>query len=359
MGPDPASRETAHRVCLGDARQLPLPDDSVELVVTSPPYPMIEQWDDQFAAMDDGVAAALSNGDGQTAFDRMHAVLREAWAELARVVVDGGVVCVNVGDATRTVAGEFRLYPNHARITEQLTNLGFRQLPGVLWRKPTNAPTKFMGSGTLPPNAYVTLEHEHVLVFRNGSRRSFEARADRRYEASYFHEERNRWFSDLWDLSGDSQGTADDTPRDRRAAFPTELPYRLISMYSVYGDTVLDPFWGTGTTTFAAMAAARDSVGVESVPGLPAQFDDRVDSVRSWSQERAQRRLAAHREAVADQEDTYEATNYDFEVVSNQERRVQLYAVTATERRSGGYYAHHDPVTDDGESTDAVTGDGE
>ena len=345
MGTDPASRETAHRVCLGDARQLPLPDDSVELVVTSPPYPMIEQWDDQFAAMDAGVAAALADGDGPRAFDRMHAVLREAWAELARVVVDGGVVCVNVGDATRSVADEFRLYPNHARITEQLTQLGFRQLPGVLWRKPTNAPTKFMGSGTLPPNAYVTQEHEHVLVFRNGDSRSFDSKADRRYEASYFHEERNRWFSDLWDLTGDDQGADDDTPRDRRAAFPLELPYRLISMYSVYGDTVLDPFWGTGTTTLAAMAAARDSVGVESVAGLPAQFDDRVDAVRSWSRDRARRRLSAHREAVADHEDTYEAVNYDFEVVSRQERRILLYAVGETERRLGGYRIHHEPVT--------------
>lgn len=347
MRADAASRRTRHRVYAGDARRLPLPDDSVELVVTSPPYPMIEQWDDQFASMDPAVATALDDGDGQAAFDRMHAVLRDAWAELARVVVDGGVVCVNVGDATRTVAGEFRLYPNHARVTRALTDLGFRQLPGVLWRKPTNAPTKFMGSGTLPPNAYVTLEHEHVLVFRNGDRREFEPGADHRYEASYFFEERNRWFSDLWDdLRAAPQVTDEETPRDRRAAFPVELPYRLVSMYSVYGDTVLDPFWGTGSTTLAAMATARDSVGVESVPELPAQFDDRVDAVRSWSRERARRRLSAHRETVADREDTYEATHYDFDVVSRQERDLRLYAVSETERVPGGYRVAHEPATD-------------
>jgi len=348
MRADAASRRTRHRVYAGDARRLPLPDDSVELVVTSPPYPMIEQWDDQFASMDPTVATALDDGDGKAAFDRMHAVLRDAWAELARVVVDGGVVCVNVGDATRTIAGEFRLYPNHARVTRALTDLGFRQLPGVLWRKPTNAPAKFMGSGTLPPNAYVTLEHEHVLVFRNGDRREFEARADRRYEASYFFEERNRWFSDLWDdLRAAPQVTDEETPRDRRAAFPVELPYRLVSMYSVYGDTVLDPFWGTGSTTLAAMAAARDSVGVESVPELTTQFDDRIDGVRSWSRERARRRLAAHRETVADREDTYEASHYDFGVVSRQERDLRLYTVGETDHVAGGYHATHEPVTDD------------
>lgn len=348
MRADAASRQTRHRVYAGDARRLPLPDDSVELVVTSPPYPMIEQWDEQFASMDPAIATALDEGDGQAAFDRMHAVLRDAWAELARVVVDGGVVCVNVGDATRTVAGEFRLYPNHARVTRALTDLGFRQLPGVLWRKPTNAPTKFMGSGTLPPNAYVTLEHEHVLVFRNGDRREFEARADRRYEASYFFEERNRWFSDLWDdLRAAPQVTDEETPRDRRAAFPVELPYRLVSMYSVYGDTVLDPFWGTGSTTLAAMAAARDSVGVDSVPELATQFDDRVDGVPSWSRDRAYRRLGDHRETVADHEDTYEASHYDFDVVSKQERDLRLYTVAETNCVTGGYHAIHEPVTDD------------
>ncbi|MEZ3115273.1 site-specific DNA-methyltransferase [Halobaculum sp. MBLA0147] len=346
MRTDDAAPTTTHRVCLGDARRLPLPDDSVELVVTSPPYPMIEQWDDLFAAQDPRIAEALQAGEGPRAFDLMHGLLDEAWAELQRVLVDGGIACVNVGDATRTVAGEFRLYPNHARVAERMRAAGFRQLPGVLWRKPTNAPAKFMGSGTLPPNAYVTLEHEHVLVFRNGRRRSFPASDPDRYEASYFHEERNRWFSDLWDgLDAASQAADEATPRERLAAFPVELPYRLISMYSVYGDTVLDPFWGTGTTTLAAMAAARDSVGVEVEPGLPTQFDDRVDGVRSWAQERVDRRLADHREYVAEREATeYEAEHYDFDVVSSRERRIRLYTVADVSRVSGGYRVEHELV---------------
>jgi len=238
--------ETTHRVHVGDARDLPLADDSADLVVTSPPYPMIEMWDETFAALDPAVGDALDAGDGARAHDLMLDVLDDAWAEVARVLRPGGIAVVNVGDATRTV-GRFRVYDNHARITQTFEELGFDPLPGVLWRKPANSAAKFMGSGMVPPNAYVTLEREHVLVFRNGERRSFEPGADRRYEAAYFWEERNRWFSDVWtDLGGERQALADPDLRERSAAFPLALPYRLVNMYSVYGDTVLDPFWGPG-----------------------------------------------------------------------------------------------------------------
>jgi DNA modification methylase len=347
--PTSVVRETDHAVCLGDARALPLPDDSVELVVTSPPYPMIEQWDDLFARLNPAVRSALDDGDGWRAFESMHETLGEAWAELRRVLVDGGIACVNVGDATRTVGGRFRLYPNHTRVVERFADLGFDQLPGVLWRKPTNAPTKFMGSGTLPPNAYVTLEHEHLLVFRNGGRRSFESGAPHRYQASYFWEERNRWFSDLWDdLAAESQTTSDAIPRDRSAAFPLELPYRLVCMYTVYGDTVLDPFWGTGTTTLAAMAAARNSVAVDRQPDLLDQFDERVEAVDDLARERAQRRLRDHRTFLADRDggSEYDSAVYDFVVVSKQERRALLYRVDEVTRVPGGYRVTHAPVED-------------
>lgn len=347
MRPDSASPSTAHRICLGDARTLPLPDDSVELIVTSPPYPMIELWDDLFSELDSGVEEALATGDGRVAFDRMHDVLAEAWAEIQRVLVEGGIVCLNVGDATRTVEGEFRLYPNHARITEEFASLGFDQLPGVLWRKPTNAPTKFMGSGTIPPNAYVTLEHEHVLVFRNGDKRSFETRATGRYAASYFWEERNEWFSDLWDdLDAARQIATEETSRDRLAAFPVELPYRLISMYSVYGDTVLDPFWGTGTTTLAAMATARNSVGVEVDASLPARFTERVSTVEEWSRERIQQRFADHQSFLSerDEQPEHTAENYDFGVVTNEEELIELYAVAEVSETAGGYEVTHEAI---------------
>ncbi|MFB6140381.1 MAG: site-specific DNA-methyltransferase [Halosimplex sp.] len=344
--------ETSHRVVAGDARDLSaVADDSVDLVVTSPPYPMIEMWDDAFAAQDAEVEAALADGDGQRAFDAMHGVLDEVWAEVARVLVDGGIACVNVGDATRTVDGSFRVYPNHARVLSAFESLGFDPLPDVLWRKPANSAAKFMGSGMVPPNAYVTLEHEYVLVFRNGSdSRSFEPGADRRYEAAYFWEERNRWFSDVWtDVSGELQSLGHDELRERSAAFPFEIPYRLVNMYSVYGDTVLDPFWGTGTTSLAALVAGRDSVGYERQSAFTEVFDEQVQDAPALSRSVVDERLDRHRAFVAEARENgdelgYDAVHYDFPVRTRQERDVRFYGVETVEPTDEGYRADHAPV---------------
>ncbi|MFP4590934.1 MAG: DNA-methyltransferase [Halobacteriales archaeon] len=356
--------QTDHRVVAGDARELAaLEDDSVELVVTSPPYPMIEMWDDVFTALDPRVGEHLEAGRAREAFDAMHAALEPAWSELARVLVDGGIACVNVGDATRRLDGRFRVYPNHARVVEALERLGFEPLPEVLWRKPTNAATKFMGSGMLPPNAYVTLEHEHLQPFRlGGTPRSFEPGADRRYRAAYFWEERNRWFSDVWsDVRGEDQALLDDDLRERSGAFPLEVPYRLVSMFSVYGDTVLDPFWGTGTTTLAAMAAGRHSVGVERAPALVAAFDDRVEAIPSRSRRRAERRLAAHAafvERSRSEGRTFEHRSdaYGFPVTTAQERHLEVYAVDRVEATQTGFSAHHRLVEVPEGSVDPVEG---
>ncbi len=340
--------ETDHRVVTGDARDLDLPDDSVELVVTSPPYPMIEMWDDIFTDLDPAVGEALDDGDGDRAFDLMHDVLDEVWAEVVRVLVPGGIVCVNVGDATRSIGDGFRSFPNHSEITGRLTDRGLRALPDVLWRKPSNSATKFMGSGMLPPNAYPTLEHEHVLVFRNGERRSFPPGDDARYESAYFWEERNRWFSDLWDLPGEAQDV-DEGVRDRSGAFPFELPARLVAMFSAYGDTVLDPFVGTGTTTLAAMVAGRNSVGYDRDGELLGTLADRVADAPERSRRRAADRLLSHREWVArrraeGKEPGYDAVHYDTVVNTKQERRIRFYEVERVAATDEGYRATHVPV---------------
>ncbi|MFC6862100.1 DNA-methyltransferase [Halomicroarcula sp. GCM10025817] len=340
--------ETTHRIVTGDAREIPRPDDSVELVVTSPPYPMIEMWDDIFGALDPAIADALAAGDGDRAFSLMHDILDEVWAEVARVLAPGGIACINVGDATRSLSDGFRSYPNHAEITSRLTDRGLRALPDILWRKPTNSGAKFMGSGMVPPNAYPTLEHEHVLIFRNGERRRLEPGADRRYESAYFWEERNEWFSDLWEFPGEVQDL-DEGVRDRSGAYPLEVPYRLVSMFSVYGDTVLDPFLGTGTTTLAAMVAGRNSVGIERDPDLVAALDRRVADVPERSAGMARDRLAAHREWVrarreAGEEPGYEAEHYGFAVNTRQEEQIRLYAVDEVDATDEGYRAIHAPI---------------
>jgi modification methylase len=257
---------TTHEIIIGAAQTMhQIKDNSIELVVTSPPYPMIEMWDEIMSKQNSEIKKALDQCNGSLAFELMHIELDKIWAEVERVLMPGGFACINIGDATRTINGEFALYPNHSRIISSFLKLGLSNLPNIIWHKQTNAPNKFMGSGMLPSGAYVTLEHEWVLIFRKGGKRQFKNDDEklRRKESSFFWEERNVWFSDLWDLKGTKQKIDNSETRKRSGAYPFELPFRLINMYSLKGDTVLDPFLGTGTTTIAAIATQRNSVGIE------------------------------------------------------------------------------------------------
>ncbi len=259
-------QSTRHIIEFSDSRSLvTVKNESVDLVVTSPPYPMIEMWDSLFSSLNPEIADYLQQFNGLRAFELMNQQLDKIWDELARVVKENGFVCINIGDATRKIGNQFQLYSNHSRITSRFIALGFQPMPIALWKKSTNAPNKFMGSGMLPAGAYITLEHEYILVFRKGGKREFKTVDEKslRNQSAFFWEERNRWFSDSWDLKGVKQATNNENVRERNAAYPFDLPYRLINMYSVKGDTVLDPFLGTGTTTLAAMASERNSIGIE------------------------------------------------------------------------------------------------
>lgn len=242
--------QTRHRIIIGDSRDMrELNDGEVHLIVTSPPYPMVEMWDELFERM------------GCNTYREMLEYLEEVWRECFRVLCEGGYLCINIGDALRRINGEFRLYPNHAEIIKQCEELGFNVLPYILWKKPMNRPDAFLGSGFLPPNAYVTLDCEYILIFRKGAPRRFRPLDPYRYLSHYSRAERDIWFSQLWDVKGTRQESKEATRR--LAAYPYEIPYRLIRMYSVMGDTVLDPFLGTGTTMLAAMKTHRNSVGYE------------------------------------------------------------------------------------------------
>jgi DNA modification methylase len=344
--------ETNHRIVTGDSRSLSeVEDDSVGLVVTSPPYPMIEMWDEVFSDLNPDVEKYLENDDGQSAFVGMHEELEKVWEEVGRVLVDGGIACINIGDATRKVDGSFRVFQNHSRVINAFEELGFEPLPELLWRKPVNSGAKFMGSGMLPPNAYVTLEHEYILVFRNGKdSRSFEPGSERRYNSAYFWEERNKWFSDVWmEIKGELQSLGQGELRERSAAYPFEIPYRLINMYSVYGDTILDPFWGTGTTSFAAMVAGRNSIGYELDKEFVQLFEERIEQVSRYSRKVIKQRLDEHKSFVEERlaygkELKYEAENYDFPVTTKQEKPIQFYSVSDVRQTSGGYEVSYEPV---------------
>jgi DNA modification methylase len=263
--------QTSHKIVFGNSQSMKeVTDGTVHLMVTSPPYPMIAMWDELFCNADREIAKLMKDLDNGGAvrkiYTAMHNYLAEVWQETYRVLVDGGIACINIGDATRSIGGRFQLFPNHSRVIEMCEKIGFITLPFILWKKPTTKPQykgkgAFLGSGFLPPNAYVTLDCEFILLFRKGNLRRFEPHDQQRYDSAFTKRERDEWFSQIWQVKGTRQ-TADELER-RTAAFPDEIAERLIKMFSIKGDTVLDPFLGSGTTSKTAAENERSSIGYE------------------------------------------------------------------------------------------------
>lgn len=331
--------KTIHKILFQDARNLKeIASESVDLVVTSPPYPMIGMWDDIFGGQNPNIEEALARGDGRQAYELMHEILDSVWDEVFRVLRNGRFACINIGDATRKLVDDFCLYPNHARILNYLLNIGFSALPDILWRKQTNAPNKFMGSGMLPAGAYVTLEHEYILIVRKGSKRKFRTEDEKRnrHESALFWEERNIWYSDVWtDIKGAEQKLSNAASRLRSAAFPFDLAYRLINMYSVKGDVVLDPFLGTGTTIAAAMTSGRNSIGVEIDKSFQGAIGPIEGYIVNFSNGYLHDRLIRHFEFVKNRiQDSkplkYTNKHYGCPVVTSQEQAILLNNLIAT-----------------------------
>ena len=162
--------KTKHKTIFSDSKKMKeLSDESVDLIVTSPPYPMIEMWDDMFSLQNPDIKKQLDSGDASSAYELMHRLLDETWKEAYRVLKAGGFACINIGDATRTINGNFVLHTNHARILKAAQEIGFSSLPCILWRKQTNAPNKFMGSGMLPAGAICDFRARICADFKKGS----------------------------------------------------------------------------------------------------------------------------------------------------------------------------------------------
>ena len=256
---------TSHDLRLGDARSMgALPDGSVHLVVTSPPYWTLKDYA--------GSEGQLGRIDDYEAFND---ALDRVWTECFRVLVPGGRLIVNVGDVclSRREHGRHAVIPLHATIQERCRAVGFDNLAPIIWHKIANA--KFesgAGGGFLgkpyEPNAVVKNDIEFVLMQRKpGGYRSpsFEKRL-----LSVIGETQHRaWFQQIWTMPGAST-------RHHPAPFPTELAERLIRMFSFVGDTVLDPFVGSGTTVVAASRWGRNSLGVELEPTYMSKAIERV-----------------------------------------------------------------------------------
>lgn len=303
---------------------------SINLIVTSPPYPMIEMWDNLFISQDNSITFDLENGAGYSSFAKMHAILNKTWKECDRVLANHGFICINIGDATRTLGGEFQLYSNHSKIIEFFSSLGYSVLPDILWRKPSNSPNKFMGSGMYPAGAYVTYEHEYILIFRKGGKRIFKGQEKQsRQRSAYFWEERNKWFSDLWEINGTSQIMNNISIRSRNASFPFEIPYRLVNMYSAENDIVLDPFCGLGTTNLACMVANRSSIGIEINSEIANLALNRLNVSQNDLNQIIDSRISAHCKFIESltkekKEKCYKNDNHKFLVKTKQETAIYL-----------------------------------
>ena len=243
---------TNHRLINGDARDLSfLPAESVHLVVTSPPYWNLKRYnehDDQLGHIDD--------------YEIFLEELDKVWRHAFRVLVPGGrLVCV-VGDVcvSRRQFGRHLVFPLHADIAVRCRKIGFDNLNPIIWHKIANASyevangSKFLGK-PYEPNAIIKNDIEFILMQRKPGGYRQPTNGQRR-ESKINKKDFDEWFQQIWNITGAST-------RNHPAPFPLELATRLVRMFSFTGDTVLDPFCGSGTTMIAALKNGRNSIGVE------------------------------------------------------------------------------------------------
>jgi modification methylase len=258
--------DTTHTLCQGDARDLGwLPDESIHLVVTSPPYWTLKEY-----PWSDAQIGLIAD------YERFHDELDKVWRHCFRALVPGGrLVCV-VGDVClpRRKHGRHMVMPLHCDIVVRCRKLGFDNLSPVFWYKIANAHYEVEnGSGFLgkpyEPNAILKNDVEFILMLRKpgGYRQPSESQ---RAASKLTKQEHQAWFQQIWTLGGAST-------REHPAPFPLELAYRLVRMFSFVGDTVLDPFMGTATTLLAAARCGRNSIGVEVEPAYIKMAQSRLD----------------------------------------------------------------------------------
>jgi modification methylase len=259
---------TTHNLHCKDARDLSgLPNESVHLIVTSPPYWTLKDYPPnkrQLGAVQD--------------YEKFLDELDKVWAECMRVLVPGGRICCVVGDVClpRKRAGRHHVMPLHADITVRIRRLGLDSLTPILWFKIANGALEAEGNGAgfygkpYQPGAIVKNDFEYILFFRKGG--TYRSPSTMQKALSMLSkDEMKNWLKTAWmDIKGES------TRRGHPAPFPIELAERLIRLFSFAGDVVLDPFVGTGTTTLAAINVGRNSIGTDCDPDYIRMAKERL-----------------------------------------------------------------------------------
>ncbi len=247
----------SHRIVIGDSRRMDkVADESVHLVVTSPPYWSIKDYDhpDQI-------------GHGQSYNEYLNDI-RVVLAELRRVLHKGCRVAINIGDQYLRASehGRYRVQPIPADIIHMSRSLGFDFMGNIIWRKISTTKTsgggQWMGSTYHPRDGQITYEHEYIILFKKPGNAP-EVSQEQRERSRLTKEQRSEWFRGIWTIHPERQEA-------HGAMFPLEVPQRLIKMYSFWGETILDPFLGSGTTSAAARLEGRNSIGYEINPAFEA-----------------------------------------------------------------------------------------
>ncbi|MCD6171044.1 MAG: site-specific DNA-methyltransferase [Thermoplasmata archaeon] len=238
------------KIIIGDSRKmLEIKDNSVQLVVTSPPYWSIKNYE-----------VKNQIGYGQTLHEYLKDLYR-VWKESYRVLEPGRRLVVNIGDqfARSIIYGRYKIIPLHAEIIVQCEDMGFDYMGSIIWQKKTTMNTtggaNVMGSYPYPPNGMVEIDYEHILIFKKPGK-SKKIPGEIKEKSKLTKEEWKEYFYGHWYFGGARQ-------IDHQAMFPDELPKRVIKMFTFVGETVLDPFLGSGTTAKVALELGRNAIGYE------------------------------------------------------------------------------------------------